>query len=65
MHSFLKPTNISKLNIKIMDAPEPGLEILTEIEAKVPRTLTHASGWLLGFQAKGHEEKMRVQNLGL
>lgn len=58
MHGFLEPTNISKLNIKIMEAPEPGLEILTEIEAM--RRLTHASGWLLGFQ-----EKKRGQNLGL
>lgn len=63
MWLFLKQKNISKLNIKIMDAPEPGLEILTEIE--VTRRLTHASVWLLGFQAKGQEEKMRVQNLGL
>lgn len=63
MHGFLEPTNISKLNIRIMDAPEPGLEILREIEAM--RRLTHASVWLLGFQAKGREEKMRGQNLGL
>lgn len=46
-----------------MDAPEPGLEILTEIEAM--RRLTHDSAWLLGFQAKGRVEKMRGQNLGL
>lgn len=63
MHGFLEPTNISKLNIKRMDAPEPGLEILTEIEAM--RRLTPASVWLLGFQGKGLEEKMRGQNLGL
>lgn len=49
MHGFLKPTNISKLNIKIMDAPEPGLEILTEIEAKATRRPTQALVWLLGF----------------
>lgn len=48
----------------MMAAPEPELETLTEIQAR--RRLTHASVWLLGFQAKGHEEeKRRVQNLGL
>lgn len=63
MRLFLKLKNISKLNIKMMAAPEPELETLTEIQTR--RRLTHASVWLLGFQAKGREEKRRVQNLGL
>lgn len=46
-----------------MDAPESGLEILTEIQ--VMRRLTQTSEWLLGFQAKGCKEKMSIQSLGL
>lgn len=38
-----------------MDASEPGLETLTETQ--VTRRLTHASVWLLKFQAKGREEE--------
>lgn len=39
-----------------MAAPEPGLEM---------RRLTQTSIWLLGFQAKGCKEKVRIQSLGL
>lgn len=45
MHGFLEPTNISKLNIKIMEAPEPGLEILTEIEAMRRLTTPQGGFW--------------------